>query len=167
MQSRPKINLTLSAADKTMELAGKLLLIIMWALTIFIFFKLPAIIPIHFNAMGKADSYGSKLMLLILPLLATVIYFGLTKLNKYPHIFNYMTAITEDNAVQQYTIATRILRFLKLGILLVFSLIMVFIYLTSEGIVNGLGAWFLPLTLAILLIPTAIGISQSFRKKNN
>jgi uncharacterized membrane protein len=139
----------------------------MWALTLYTIFKLPTTIPIHFNSSGQADNYGNKLTLLILPILATVIYFGLTQLNKYPHIFNYMTKITEDNAQKQYTIATRMLRFLKLSILVIFSLIILFTYLTTIGVTNGLGSWFLPLTFGLLLIPTIISISQSFKIKNN
>lgn len=167
MEARPKISLTPSAVDRKTDLAAKLLLIFIWAFTVYIFFKLPAIIPIHFNAAGKADSYGSKLTLLILPLLATVIYFGLTTLNKYPHIFNYMTTITEANAVYQYSIATRMLRFLKLGILLIFSLLIVFIYLNSKGVVNGLGSWFLPVTLALVLIPVVAFTGLSLKKINS
>jgi len=167
METRPKIKLTLSQLDKKLELTGKIFLVVMWGLTFYTFIKLPETIPTHFNVSGQADDYGNKLTILILPILATVIYFGLTELNKYPHIFNYMTKITEDNAQKQYTIATRMLRFLKLTILLIFSLIILFTYLTTIGVANGLGFWFLPLILGLLLIPTVISISQLFKKNNN
>ena len=167
METRPKIKLTLSPFDKKLELASKLLFVVMWVLTFYIFFKSPTTIPTHFNVSGQADDFGNKLTLLILPILATVIYFGLTQLNKYPHIFNYMTKITADNAQKQYTIATRLLRFLKLAILLIFSLIILFTYLTTIGVTNGLGFWFLPVTVGLLLIPTIISIVQSFKKTNN
>ena len=167
METRPKIKLTLSPLDNKLELTSKIFLVVMWGLTLYTFLKLPTTIPTHFNASGQADNYGNKLSLLILPILATIIYFGLTQLNKYPHIFNYMTKITEDNAQKQYTIATRMLRFLKLAILIIFSLIILFTYFTTIGVTNGLGFWFLPLTFGLLLIPTIISISQSFKKKNN
>ena len=167
METRPKLKLTLSLLDNKLELTSKIFLVAMWALTLYTFLKLPTTIPTHFNASGQADDYGNKLTLLILPILATIIYFGLTQLNKYPHIFNYMTKITDDNAQKQYTIATRMLRFLKLSILLIFSLIILFTYLTSIGVTNGLGFWFLPLTFGLLLTPTIISICQSFKKKNN
>jgi uncharacterized membrane protein len=167
METRPKIKLTPSPLDNKLELTSKIFLIVVWALTIYTFIKLPTTIPIHFNASGQADNYGNKLTLFILPILATIIYFGLTQLNKYPHIFNYMTKITEDNAQKQYTIATRMLRFLKLAILIIFSLIILFTYLTTTGVTNGLGFWFLPLTFGLLLVPTIISISQSFKKKKN
>jgi uncharacterized membrane protein len=167
MDTRPKMKLNLSPLDNKLELTGKIFLVFMWALTLYIFLKLPTTIPTLFNAWGQADDYGNKLTLLILPILSTIIYFGLTQLNKYPHIFNYMTEITEDNALKQYAIATRMFRFLKLAILVIFSFIILFTYLTTIGVTNGLGFWFIPLTSAILLIPTIISIRQSFRKNNN
>ena len=167
METRPKIKLILSKPDKNLELLSKLFLIIIWGLTLYTFLKLPTTIPTHFNASGQPDSYGNKTTLLILPALATIIYFGLTQLNKYPHIFNYMTKINEDNAEKQYTIATRMLRFLKLAVLILFSWIILFTYLTTIGVTNGLGFWFLPLMEGLLLIPVIISIAESFKKKNN
>ena len=116
METRPKINVSLSPLDKILESIGKLLFIIIWGLTLFVFFKLPTIIPTHFNASGKPDGFGNKLTILILPIIATLLYFGLTKLNQHPHAFNYINSITEDNAEKQYTIATRMLRVLKISL---------------------------------------------------
>lgn len=166
METRHKIKLHLSRLDHILEWTSKLFLAFIWGLTLYTFLRLPAVIPIHFNATGQADNYGDKMTLLILPIMATAIYFGLTQLNKYPHIFNYMTKITADNAQRQYTIATRMLRFVKVAILIIFSLIVLFTYLTTIGMTNGLGAWFLPLTVGLLIIPIIVSISQSLKKSN-
>ena len=167
MEARPKLKLTLSPLDNTLELTGKIFLFFMWSLTLYIFIKLPTTIPTHFNASGKADNYGNKMTLLILPLIATIIYFAITQLNKQSHILNYMTTITKENAEKEYTGATRFLRFLKLVILLIFSLIILLTSFISSGVTDGLGFWFLPMTFSLLLIPTVVSISQSFKKKNN
>ena len=167
MKTRPKIKLNLSPLDKIVEFTSKIFLVAMWVLTLYVFPKLATTIPIHFNGIGQADNYGDKSTLLILPIIATIIYFVLTLLNKYPHILNYRVNITEDNAHRQYTIATRMLRFTKLAIQLIFSLIILLTYLTSIGVTNGLGNWFLPLTLGLLLTPTIISIIQSLRRKNS
>ena len=166
MESRPKIKLFLSGRDKASELICKTILICMWGFTFFAFFGLPATIPTHFNAMGQADSYGNKMTLFILPAIATIIYFGLTQLVKYPHVLNYMSKITEENAREQYTMATRLLRLMKLFILIIFTGIVLFTYLTSKGVTDGLGFWFLPLTIGLILIPTIIALSQLLKKKN-
>jgi uncharacterized membrane protein len=167
MEIRPEIRPDLSPFDKNLELIGKLFLVLMWGLTVYTYLKLPDTIPTHFNASGKVDDFGNKMTLLILPILATLMYLGLTLLNKYPYIFNYSTKITQENAQKQYTIATRLLRILKLVILIIFSLIILIVYFTSIGITNGLSFWFLPLTIILIFIPTVISISQSFKKKNN
>jgi hypothetical protein len=164
MESRPKIKLTLSPTDKKLELFGKILLALMWGSSIYIFLKLPVIIPTHFNASGRVDGHGNKITFLILPVFATLIYWGLTVLNKYPQVFNYLTEITEENAQRQYSIATKMLRFMKLAILIIFSLVILFTYLTIIGVTNGLGIWFLPLTFALFLIPTIISIRKSLKQ---
>jgi uncharacterized membrane protein len=164
METRPKINVSLSPLDKILESTGKLLIIIIWGLTLFVFFKLPALIPTHFNASGQPDDYGNKLTILILPIIATLVYLGLTKLNQHPHTFNYINSITEDNAEKQFTIATRMLRVLKIALLIIFSHIILFTYLTSSGVSNGLGVGLLPFTLGIVLIPIIFYIVQSIKK---
>ena len=163
MENRPKINISLSTLDKILESIGKLLIIIIWGLTLFVYFKLPAIIPTHFNASGEPDGHGNKLTILILPILASLLYFGLTKLNQYPQSFNYIGTITVENAERQYTIASRMLRFLKIALLLIFSHIILFTYLTTIGLTNGLGVVFLPFTLGIALIPIIFYIRQSIK----
>ena len=147
MEIRPRLKITLSQLDKRLELGSLILMLAMWGLTIFSFIKLPNTIPIHYNGSGQVDSYGDKMTLFLLPIIATIIYFGLTKLNKYPHIFNYMTTITSENAEKNYGIATRMLRFLKFTIILVFTSIILVTYWTTIGITKGLGTWFLPLDL--------------------
>jgi uncharacterized membrane protein len=166
METQPKINVSLSPLDKILDSTGKLLIIIIWGLTLFVFFKLPTIIPTHFNASGQPDDYGNKLTILILPIIATLVYLGLTKLNQHPHSFNYINSITEDNAEKQYTIATRMLRILKTAILIIFSNIILFTYFTTKGITNGLGIWFLPLTLSIVFIPIIFYIFKLYKTKN-
>jgi len=139
MHERPKIKLQLSAFDKARETAGYLMIVILWLFTLFAYFNLPNNIPVHFNASGKPDNYGGKISILILPIVAAVVFFTITFLNKYPHVFNYATPITEENAAQQYTYGTRMLRFLKLAVAINFTLINVFTYLTAIGKANRLG----------------------------
>ncbi len=165
MEVRPVIKLSLSKADKAIELVCKIIFLFMWGLTLVTFFKLPAIIPIHFNGSGKVDNFGSKNFLFILPFFATIIYFGIAQLNKFPHIFNYLTAITEENAIRQYTMATRMLRYLTLAILIIFSIVILFTYQTAIGVKDGLGFWFLPLVFILVLLPTIIFLRQSFKKE--
>lgn len=165
MKSRPKLVLERSPFDNAMELVAKLLLLFLWVLAGYSLFTLPESIPVHYNLTGKPDQYGSKASIFILPAIGTVLYFGLGWLSKYPHIFNYVTQITEKNARVQYTIATRTIRVLKVTILSLFSVIIFVTILTAVGVINGLGVWFIPLVLILLLIPTIVFVWMSFKNR--
>ena len=120
---------------------------------IFNYSNLPEKIPIHFDFSGKADRFGGKVNIFVLPIIASVLYIGLTILNKFPNIFNYPTNITVDNAKIHYRNATRLIRYLKFNIAIIFNLITIQKFRTSNGLVEGLGIWFLPLILGLIFIP--------------
>lgn len=164
METRPKIKLALSPLDKGLELASKVLLFLMWLLAVYTFIQMPDIIPTHFNSAGQPDKFGNKWTSLILPVIATLIFLGLTKLNYYPHLFNYMRKITEENAHEQHTLGTRTLRFLKLAVVLIFIFIILYTYLTTLGFTE-IGILFLPLTFGLLLIPAMFIVIQSLTTK--
>ena len=153
LQQRPRIQPVLSRTDIALEKTGIVLLLTMCCFALYGYMHLPVIIPVHFNAMGKADDYGHKATFLLLPAISALLYWGLTALNKYPHIFNYWVTITDENALYQYTIATRMIRYIKIIILFIFSVIMIFIYLATIGKANGLSRWFLPASIGLLLLP--------------
>jgi len=165
MESKPKLKVELSAMDKIIEMIGWMILLIIWILTLLNFTKMPDTIPIHFNFSGQADNFGSKWTILTFPVFGTVLYVGLTILNKFPHIFNYPTKITPENALQKYIIATRMIRFLKLGLMLIFSIITYLMIYTIDGKSAGLGVWFLPFSLGIIFIPMLYFLIKSFRNK--
>ena len=149
MNNRPKIELELTLFDKALEILGWISVLVIWILVITNYITLPDSIPIHYNSMGVADRFGGKENILTLPIVATVLFIGLTMLNQFPHLFNYPTPITEDNALRQYIYATRLLRYLKFIILVIFGAI------TWQTIsnVHNIGIWFLPMTVALMLIP--------------
>jgi uncharacterized membrane protein len=162
---KPRINIQPTPVDKALDLAGTILLIVMWCAALYIFIKLPSEIPTHYNASGEVDDYGNKAMFLILPIIAAITFFVLTRLKKFPHIFNYPVKITAYNAEKQYRIATRMIRFLKLSILLVVITIMMLTYLTTIGVTNGLGKWFVPGIIGLFLMPGLFALANSLKTK--
>jgi uncharacterized membrane protein len=163
MKERPKLKLELTQADKTVEIIGWLLISAVWGLTVTNYQSLPDIIPTHYNGAGVADGFGDKWMILTLPLIATVLFVGMTILNKFPHIFNYPTNITQDNALRQYTNATRMIRYLKLIIVVIFGLIAFKTIQNANGQADGLGIWFLPMTLGLIFIPLLYFVVKSYK----
>jgi uncharacterized membrane protein len=159
--TRPRIKIELTATDKAVELFGWFALLAIWVLTITSYSNLPDTIPTHYNFGGKADGFGGKINILILPLIASFLFVVVTIANRFPHIFNYPTKITEENAFRQYTNMTKMNRYAKLILVLIFGLVE---YKTVKSI-NGLGVWFLPLTMSLIFIPLTYFIIKSFRTK--
>ena len=165
MEERPKIKLELTTADKIFESIGWFLIIAIWGLTITNYSNLPDTIPTHYNGAGQADGFGGKATILTLPLIATILFIGLTILNKFPHVFNYPANITQDNAFRQYTNATRLIRYLKLIIVFIFGLIEFKTIQNASGKADGLGVWFLPMTMGLIFIPLIYFVIKSFKTK--
>ncbi len=162
---RPVLKIEWTTTDKVLEILAFLLLIGMWTLVIVVFSSLPETIPTHYNLAGKADGFGNKSTIFFLPILSTVLYIGMTILNNYPHIFNYPTTVTNQSAKQQYTIATRLIRFLKLIVVLTFSVIVFNTSGLAENWMTGLGSWFLPVFLGFIYVPLIVAIVRLFRAK--
>lgn len=152
MEERPRIRIPLSSADKIIEAVSLLLLLIIWAAILLTFEKLPEQVPLHFNASGEIDRYGKKTELFIVPIIATMLYVGLSFLNQYPHIFNYMRKVHRRNAKILYTNSTKMLRLLKLILMIIFGAI-VFISFRAAFTGVGLERWFLPVAIVLLLLP--------------
>ena len=161
---RPKITPIPTSTDKLVEALGWLILLALWGWTITHYSSLPETIPTHFNAAGEADGFGSKVSIFALPVIATLLFIGLTVLNRYPQSFNYPTTITQDNAFRQYTLATRMLRYLKLVLVIVFGGIEFMTIQNATGKAAGLGAWFLPLTLVLVFFPLIYFLIKSVQK---
>jgi len=166
MNKRPRIKLQLNQTDKILEIVGWISVVGIWALPLINYSILPEIIPIHFNGAGKANGFGNKTHIFILPIISTLLFIGLTILNKHPHIFNYPSQITKENAVDQYTNATRMMRVLKLVIVLLFGLIVFKTIQNVNGHADGLGTWFLPFTIGVFIILTLYFLIKSLKQKN-
>ncbi len=167
MVERPKIKLNLTNTDKVIEFIGWIILIGTWVLATLSFSDLPESIPTHFNGAGEADGFGEKTNIFVLPIIGTILFIGMTMLNKNPHIFNYPKTITNENALNQYSNATRMIRVLKLTIVFVFGLILFMTLQFTNGNADGLGTWFLPLTISLFIIPTLYFLFKSMKIKAN
>lgn len=166
-KNRPVLKLKLTTTDKITEGLGWIALIGIWVLTFYGYGTLPETIPIHYNASGEADGFGDKINIIVLPIISTVLFLGLTLLNKYAHLMNYSTKITEENAKQQYTNMTRLMRFLKLAIVLTFGFIVFKTIQNASGNTSGLGTWFLPFFLGMMLIPVVFFVIKSAQTNKN
>ena len=152
---RPRIEVATGPADHLMEYVSMVAVAAMIALPIFYWSELPEIVPSHFNFAGEPDDYSGKWVVITLPVIGLIMYLSLRWLNQKPHIFNYPTKITEENAATQYKMATRLVRALNMIITVVFAYLTYTVIQTALGEMSGPGrqfTWFfIILTLGIPL----------------
>lgn len=147
---RPKIKLPYSQPEKLLQILSLFGVLGLIVLTVFSMINLPESIPTHFGADGRADGWGGKGSLLMLPIMAVILYTALTILERFPWIYNYPGEITEENAEYQYKLGRLALEWIK------FIMISIFLYIqwqtaqAARGLSDGLGSWFLPVFLLAL-----------------
>ena len=132
--NRPKFKVEKTGLDIFLEILIIVVIILSAVLISYFYNQLPEKLPVYFNWPSKDKSgFGTKDLLWTSPAISGLIAFGIYKLNQFPWIFNYPTQITKDNALNNYKIATLMLRILTLMIAITFFLF------TVASILNGLG----------------------------
>lgn len=159
--SRPIIEVPKEPLDWFLEGLAWITVFAMFAYPLYHYGNLPDEIPIHFGPNGQVDAYGPKRSIWILPIISLITFLIFFILNLSPHIFNYPTKITEDNALVQYQAATRLMRLLNAIITVFMAYITYGIVQTALGKQNGLG------TNAIWIFMAAVvGITIYYFWKN-
>lgn len=162
---RPKINIKYETIDYIIESLGIIALVCLVTAPIYFYNSLPDNIPIHYNIHGQPDAYESKQTIWILPLIGLFLYIGMTLLNKIPHLFNYPTKVTSENAERLYRIGTRTVILLKVISTLIFA------YLNFKTISIGLshstdlGFLFTPAIIFIIIVFPGFMIYKMTKKE--
>lgn len=102
--------------------------------------RLPASVPLHFNLQGEADNWGGRWTIFLLPAINTVIIVG-----EY-WLFKYMLATGRMPAGMELPIHVL---WLELSVL--FAFLTWRISQVAFGRARGLGLWFLPALLLVVL----------------
>lgn len=128
-----------------LEIVGSLLLL---GMIIFIFTKwnqIPDQVPGHYNAMGEIDRWGSKIEIIILPLMSIFIYAMITGFSFFPQTWNIPVKISDFNKEEIYKYAMSLLIFMKVEVVGMFFYIT---YFTVTG--QPLPSYFLPVQLLVI-----------------
>ena len=147
---RPRLDIPHSQLEIILEAisaAGILALII---LVIISWPELPDKIPSHFGASGTPDAWGSKTSVWFLTGTGVGLYALLTIVSRFPHTFNFLWAITEENAERQYQIARTMVGGLKAEIIWLFVYMEFGMIQVAMGKTDGLGVIFVPITLVVV-----------------
>ena len=106
--------------------------------------SIPDKIPVHYNAMGEIDRWGSKAELLILPLISWITYIGLSVIERFPRVWNTGVKITVENRDRIYTIILNMIVTLKLVTTSIFVFLTIYSTLSKP-----LPIWFTPIFLIL------------------
>ena len=162
---RPSIRPEMAPLDWLLEAMALLGLLIFIGYVIYQFPKLPETIPSHFSGNGTADDYSAKFSFWTLPGVAVFVYILLSLIVLVPHQFNYTVKITPANALRQYTMAIRLIRYLKGAVILIFFYISYATVRVVAGEDSGLGLWFLPIIFGGTILPLIIYFIVAFRNR--
>lgn len=133
---------------KAANLACLLALVLLLAYLFFFWDTLPEKLPMHYNFAGEVDRWGGRGELLLLPIIAGVLYIGMTVLEKFPAIWNTGVRVTEQNSDAVYREVKNLLVLMKLAVVLTFSLLTV-----VSSIAKPLPGWFMPVVLILVFGP--------------
>lgn len=124
--------------QKTVPYIAVALLVLLWGFTLVHYYDLPEEIPIHFNAAGKADGFATRLHIWGLPIIAAALFFLLHRIQKRENI---------------QSLEVQLLQWMQRLILATFCYIQIQTFLVALGRSEGLGTWFLPLSMVSFLLP--------------
>jgi uncharacterized membrane protein len=166
MGTRPIIKIKKTPLDWCIETVALLVVVAHWLVVLLCYFKLPETIPIHYNGAGEIDGWGSKAILWLLPVISSIMYIGITFVQKIPHLFNYANIeITEKNAEKLYRIAVRMVSILKILVILLFALITVEVLQDALNTFWFMQFWMIWVIMALMGILLVCGIVKMYKAK--
>ncbi len=160
---RPLLNIPKTKMEVLHDAASIVILI---GTFVYLYWVWPTIsdnVPIHFNASGEADRWGSKGLLIVLPIINVILYAGFAILSKYPHVYNYVREITEENAHRQYLNARMLMSWIKLETVALFGYVEWGMIQAASGNEDGLGLWFVPVVIILVLSTVLFYAVRSWR----
>jgi uncharacterized membrane protein YphA (DoxX/SURF4 family) len=118
--------------------------------------RLPERIPTHFDLWGLPNGFGPKSGIWTLPVIATVLYVGLTFVSRFPRTFNYPVKLTDENQWRLEPLGVALVGWVKAEVLWVFAGLTLTTVLIALGRGSRLSAIFLPVSLAVVAFTVCI-----------
>lgn len=142
-------NLTMKLKYTKLQLALEIIgLLLLVGMIVFIYIRwdqIPQQVPMHYNALGEIDSWGSKYQTLILPTISIFLYIFITVVSFFPQIWNVPVQITDKNKEAVYLSTKNLIIFLKV------EMLTIFFYLNYHTVTaQPLSITFLPILMIII-----------------
>ncbi|MGM9944188.1 MAG: DUF1648 domain-containing protein [Lysinibacillus sp.] len=147
---RPQLHIEKSMLEKLANIIGIASIVGMILYIALNWSALPDTVPIHFNAAGEVDSWGSKWLIFFLPTIAIALYLFMEAIEKRPHTHNYPARLTEQNAAQFYKESRQAMNLTKNIATSMLAYMGIRSVLVALGKVQGLGITVMGIFLLIL-----------------
>ncbi len=164
-RDRPVVEVEASSLQRTMVVMAWLAVALGVALVARYWPALPAEVPQHFDARGNVDAWGPRGMVLLLPILSLVMIGGISWLMRYPHLYNYLWPITEDNARRQYELANEMLASVQAVAAWMFALLTWEVCRLAVGESKLLGMYFIPVMVLLLFGSVGLYFFRGYRER--
>ncbi len=127
--------------------------------------RLPAEVPQHFNSRGEVNGWGSRGLVPFLPALSLVLVAGLTWLMRYPHLYNYLWPITEENARRQYQLANQMLAAITAVTSFMFAMLSWGICRIAVGESESMAPYLMPVMMVLLFGSIGVYFARAHRER--
>ncbi|REB08669.1 DUF1648 domain-containing protein [Sporosarcina sp. BI001-red] len=166
MQKPPKhVETHKTRIGQACDVIGILLFLAIIFYTVFQWNRLPEEVPIHFNAAGEVDNYGSKWALLLVPLISVGLFALLEFLERHPEWHNYPKRLNEVNAPRFYQSSRELLNRVKNLSLLLMTYTQWEIVRVGLGDLDAMSEWGFGGILALMLIVIYMGVAKQRKIK--
>ena len=150
---RKKFDIILNILCWIILVSTMLFLIITWS-------KIPDTIPMHYDSAGNIDRFGSKLEILVLPIIILIVYTFITIIEKFPEAWNTGVKVTEENKERVYSTLLHLISTIK------FIMVGMVAYLTVHTALSlELSAWVTPIFILAIFGNFVYWIWKLFRVK--
>jgi len=149
---QPKLDLERSAVEIVVQMIGAVAVAASVFTVVYFWSELPGRVPIHFDITGQPDGFGGRIWIVLLPLVSTVLWGGMTLLCSIPHQYNYVWKITPENARRQYRLARVLLSAMGSGAAVLLSFLTLEICRIATGRSGMLGSLWSVSLLGFLLV---------------
>ncbi|EOZ95936.1 hypothetical protein A33Q_2529 [Indibacter alkaliphilus LW1] len=139
--------------DKVLEILGFAALILLWSMTYYFQHKGAESVAADYNFFANPSEYWASNMTYSIPIIASILFLGITFYNQKPRISDYTIKNNPEKADTLIQINTRLWRWLKFTLILMFLLIEYFSFHSGSGFGTGIPTWFIIVFPIVLFAP--------------
>ena len=125
--------------------------------------RLPERIATHFNAEGVANGFGARSTLWVLVGIAVLLYLILSVVGSLQGVVSLKRPLAPEREKLVLAESMAMVGWIKLEVCWMFAYILLAMVRNGMGLQVGLGWWFLPVTLVVVLGTCAVYLMRIFR----